>query len=95
MFARAKQSAKRRGVEWLISIEQFEILRSFKCHYCDGDLPETGHGLDRKDNSLPYEVTNVVPCCGSCNMKKSNDWTVEEMKAAIRAVIRIRGGHNG
>lgn len=30
------------------------------------------NGIDRKDNSLGYVVTNVVPCCKECNAAKSD-----------------------
>lgn len=30
------------------------------------------NGLDRVDSSLPHNVSNVVPCCMTCNFAKSN-----------------------
>lgn len=52
---------------------------------------ETGVGLDRIDNdSRRYDVTTVLPCCGSCNMTRGDRLTVEEMKVAMDAVLAYR-----
>ena len=29
-------------------------------------------GLDRIDSDLGYQLGNIVPCCGVCNMMKNN-----------------------
>lgn len=90
MFNRARSAAKSRGLEWTVTVAQFEELRKNPCYYCGGELPEAGHGLDRVENCVGYVIENVVPCCASCNVKKGADWTTEETKAAILAVCRIR-----
>lgn len=36
-------------------------------------------GVDRRDNSRPYELSNLVPCCGPCNAIKSSILTDQEM----------------
>jgi 5-methylcytosine-specific restriction endonuclease McrA len=39
-------------------------------------------GLDRVDSSKPYNVSNVVPCCKTCNYAK-NDMSTEQFEAWI------------
>lgn len=81
-FASLKDSAKRgsRNLCVEISFEEYtSIVRNSKCFYCSGDLPETGGGLDRKDNRKGYTKENVVPCCHSCNNLKSDKLSFEEM----------------
>jgi hypothetical protein len=41
------------------------------------------NGLDRVDSSRGYEITNVVPCCRTCNTAKL-DMTTESFTAWVR-----------
>lgn len=47
-----------------IEKEQFDSLVTLNCFYCD--KPKCG-GLDRIDNKLGHEISNVRPCCEKCN----------------------------
>lgn len=78
-----KNNAKNKGHEIDLSFEQFQILRSKPCHYCGGSLSETAQGLDRKDNSLGYTISNSVPCCPDCNYTKGSRITYPEMLSLI------------
>lgn len=63
-----------------------------QCHYCDGPIswlqfqtrPRNrkskgqSYNLDRKNNSLPYTVENVVVCCARCNLAKNKSFTYDE-----------------
>lgn len=69
-FSSGKIQAKRRGVLWTIGIDHHEYLLSLPCHWCDGDLNETGSCLNRLDNKKGYEQVNVVPSCHECNTTK-------------------------
>lgn len=79
-----KKSAEKRGINWLLSNEQFDLLTSGYCYYC-GVEPKQIHtasrnckqiqqiiynGIDRIDNSRGYEPDNVVSCCKICNRAK-------------------------
>lgn len=37
-------------------------------------------GVDRRDNTQPYTLANIVPCCAPCNGIKSGMLTEEEMR---------------
>ncbi len=66
-----KYSAKSRGKEVLISLEEYAaIVAEAVCHFCKGGLPRAGGGLDRLDHTKPYQIGNVVPCCKACNHRK-------------------------
>lgn len=87
----ARGCAKRQGLEWNISLEQFEELISMKCFYCENPhLAFTGRGLDRKDNLKGYTMDNVLPCCGSCNIIRGDLLTVEETMVVTQALKAFR-----
>lgn len=50
----------------------YSALLIYGCHYCGGPLNAQGSGLDAKDNRFGHHCWNVVPCCWTCNMMKSN-----------------------
>ncbi len=79
-YKSGKTGAKDRGYVWEITKEQWKsLVISNSCYYCNNSLPETGCGLDRKDNSIGYTLLNVVPCCRSCNRTKGDDISHNEM----------------
>lgn len=87
-FSSIKNSAKSRGIAFLLTLEQYvELRNSGKCEFCGGCLPSWG-GLDRKDNSMGYTVDNCVPCCFVCNVAKNDHFTYEEMITEIGPAIR-------
>lgn len=78
-----KLSAKKRNLEWNLSEADFDRLTSSDCHYCGQAPSNSSHmrrtngafhynGIDRKDSSLGYFSTNVVPACFICNRAKTD-----------------------
>jgi len=75
--------ARKRGIEFRISLQLFREITSKPCAYC-GTGPSLVHtpkrangsykynGVDRKDADLGYVSGNVVPCCDICNRAKSD-----------------------
>lgn len=79
-FCVARSSAKSRGKIWKLTIDQWiSVVVGNLCHYCNGDLPEAGGALDRKNSDFGYILNNVVPCCRICNLIKKDILTYEEM----------------
>ena len=78
-FAEGKRLAKKRGIAWSLTFEEFTVLRLQSCQYCGFPLPLWGHGLDRVDDFAGYSQSNVVPCCGDCNRIRGTGFTSEEM----------------
>lgn len=91
-FRTAQRSAKRRGLEWNLSFQEYSELVSLCCMYCGGTLPPTGAGLDRKDNTKGYELSNVVPCCTKCNKLRGTYLSVAETLVVIKFIEDLRGG---
>jgi hypothetical protein len=68
------------------------------CHYCFDPIIWKAHtstkaiNLDRKDNSLPHNKSNLVVCCGWCNSIKSDQLTYSEfiLLSPILKEIRLR-----
>jgi hypothetical protein len=75
------RSAARRGLSWLLTDGEAFTIFEADCHYCgrhpfrpvDRAVSEGSlfNGIDRKDNSIGYELSNVVPACAPCNYIKS------------------------
>lgn len=94
-----KYNAKRRGLSFDLSTEQFRHLISQNCHYCNQEPKECfapngkvndrtstiANGIDRVDSNIGYTIENTVPCCGYCNYIK-HDKTQEEFLAHIKRI---------
>lgn len=89
-FTTSKNKANKLNKEWSLTFEQYCELRQGNCHYCNGDLPETSRGLDRKDSSIGYTINNCVPCCGYCNEIKGQNISELEMIEIIKLLKRLR-----
>ena len=74
-----KWSAKRRGIDWSLSDEDFFAAMVLPCHYCGSQpsLRTVGlkggfrcNGIDRKDNQSGYSADNILSCCKFCQYGK-------------------------
>jgi len=87
-YAQGRCSASKRGYNWELTMEEYSVLIVDKsCHYCSSVLPETGAGLDRKDNAIGYTYINCIPCCTDCNGLKGKYLTYDEM-LAVSALLK-------
>lgn len=75
-------SARSRGLECTITLEDYKELIECSCFYCSGSLSPAGIGLDRIDPKQGYLLENVRPCCYDCNTAKMN-MSEETFKAWI------------
>lgn len=75
-------SARRRKIDWNISLSEFRSVIVQSCHYCGAEPSSvriqkgyygefTFSGIDRHDNEKGYELSNCVPCCTTCNVAKA------------------------
>lgn len=87
--------AHRRGLELSLSRKAVYDFTQMPCHYC-GAVPSNRvrykknkwfvyNGLDRIDNSIGYEIGNVVPCCWKCNVAKGAG-TVDEFREWVKRI---------
>ena len=91
-----KNSAKRRGISWNLTEDQFKEITQKVCSYCGAkpnnrtkDKESFGdyiyNGIDRIDNNKGYSVNNIVPCCKSCNSTKGVA-SQKDFKARIKRI---------
>lgn len=81
LFKEYRNSARGRKFDFDIDLEQFKIMISQNCHYCNSlpsprknyDESFVCNGIDRIDNLLGYSLENCVPCCSMCNIAKNNN----------------------
>ncbi len=77
-----KRGAEDRNLVWSLTREQFEHLLSSPCFYCSAP-PITG--IDRKEPTVGYVLSNCLPCCYVCNRMKS-DLTYTAFITRVRAI---------
>lgn len=69
-YTEYKAAAKKRNLEFTLTLAQFSELRTRECLYC-GSKNES-MGIDRTDNMRGYILDNVASCCAECNYMKSD-----------------------
>jgi hypothetical protein len=79
-YSTYKTNATKRGLQFDLTLEQFDEITSKPCYYCGDfdyykDMKYTG--VDRMNSENGYFLENCVPCCNVCNTMKSNRITVD------------------
>lgn len=77
VLRKARFSARRRGIEWLLSDAEWEEIAQGECEYCGIGPSNLGggylhNGSDRVDSGVGYLPGNCVPCCKRCNTAKGD-----------------------
>lgn len=67
-YTEMKKDAKRRGIEFSITLQEAEDMWQKPCSYCGRKISILS--LDRIDNNKPYNKDNVTVCCRWCNYSK-------------------------
>lgn len=81
-----KGMAKNRNISFALTKEEFSNICSQNCYYCGQvpietvssksrnrtNTPYKHNGVDRVDSSKGYILSNVVSCCGMCNLMKNH-----------------------
>lgn len=80
-FSSDRASARRRGLEWELSFDNWLAIISQPCVYggCQGGLVSINRGIDRKENDKGYVAGNCQACCWLHNRFKSDILTHEQM----------------
>lgn len=91
-FNYVRNAAKKRGLAWDLTRNQFQTLCSKPCHYCNSSPSTTTHrkgiiknGIDRVNNKLGYWLSNCVPCCKMCNIAK-HTWDLDEFHTWVKKI---------
>lgn len=95
-----KYSAKKRGLSFELTSEEFREITSQPCHYCGIEPKQISktrgrngeyiyNGIDRVNNSIGYVISNVVPCCKRCNTAK-REIAYDDFVTWIDRLVRFR-----
>jgi hypothetical protein len=79
-YSEYKAGAKKRGIKFSLSLNEFSTLWRKNCKYCDSAIDTIG--LDRINNNIGYKYENVIACCSICNRMKG-DMSLREFKEHI------------
>jgi hypothetical protein len=92
VFRGYKSGARRRGIAFELTEDEFVGLVAGDCFYC-GHPPVatirrtfTSNGIDRVDNDKPYTNKNCVPACARCNYMKGR-MSVADFISHVRAIL--------
>lgn len=83
-FTHLKANAKRRELDWQLSIEQFKYLVSEGCFVVG--CSDKVSGLDRLDCAIGYIFSNVRPSCERHNEMR-NDMSDEELYRKAKEIV--------
>ncbi len=89
-YSNAKAHAKKRGLEFSITIDEYMSVVSKPCNYCNESLGDMSGGLDRIDNDRGYTCGNILPCCRDCNRIRNDCLTVDEMEFVMSCLREYR-----
>jgi hypothetical protein len=92
MLSAYKNRDFKKQLEFNVSKDYFLnniLLKS--CIYC-GDTKKIG--ADRINNQIGHIESNIVPCCYSCNVTRSNNYSYEEMLILGKTIKTIKNKRN-
>ena len=104
LYRRYKYNAKERNYLFSLNKEEFKILTSTNCFYCNKPPKQvaktyynftkynsdyTYNGIDRIDSKKDYTIDNVVTCCLNCNIAKM-DLTQNQFYDMIKNIYEYR-----
>jgi hypothetical protein len=98
LYIAYQHSAKNRGIDFNLEKHEFLRVTQEDCFYC-GEKPgnirksraKCGNsyvynGIDRLDNDLGYESSNIVACCMKCNYMK-RDFSLKDFLSHLEKVV--------
>jgi 5-methylcytosine-specific restriction endonuclease McrA len=87
-----KNSAEKKQVSFELSRENFNVLTTDKCYYCERN-PINWFGIDRIKPSEGYVMGNVVTCCFDCNLDKHINSVEETARRNKKIAERLKNDH--
>jgi hypothetical protein len=101
-----KNRAKSSKLEFDLTIEEFGVLLSGNCYYCNdketstyrfrrkvGTITEYKYnGIDRIDSSKGYTKDNCLTCCSVCNYMKL-DSSIDSFMHKVKQIMEFRGNN--
>jgi hypothetical protein len=72
-YNRYKTRANNKSLPFDLTKDEYDSIVTSQCYLCGRKSYEKHkNGIDRIDNNLGYIMSNVKPCCGSCNYIKKD-----------------------
>lgn len=72
-YTKKVNDSMRRGLVWQLSEKEHDEIIIKNCYLCDRPSNDANkNGIDRVDNHMSYEISNVQPCCFLCNRMKKD-----------------------
>lgn len=65
-----ESSLKRGYGDFELNFEEFKIIVTTPCYYCNSIKEDEANGIDRLNNDIGYTKENCVPSCWKCNRMK-------------------------
>lgn len=96
-YSAARFEAKRRGLDFSITFEEYCAIRcgsNDECFYHKGPIDNNGGSLDRIDNSKGYSIDNCILSCAHCNKLRGEYLSVEETLEVVALLKKLRGLDN-
>lgn len=95
LYRHRQKNAENKGLNWMLTLEEFHKLTSACCFYCGRPPSQKSrsyvyNGIDRQDNLKGYYAWNCVTCCWECNRIKGSLLTVEETRVVSQALVEHR-----
>lgn len=85
-----KGDARRRGLDFFLTVEEFGFFWQQPCEYCGIAIDTVG--IDRRDNQKGYELDNCISCCSTCNLVKGQFAFDEWMAYLEQVAVYYRTG---
>ncbi|KJE91492.1 hypothetical protein CAOG_002622 [Capsaspora owczarzaki ATCC 30864] len=81
------------GEDWVFMCPEYILdlaKTNVNCPYCTRRIKPANVSLDRVNNKLGHVPTNLVLCCGPCNIARSDFFSVTEFMAVCALVLAMR-----
>lgn len=102
IWRKVQKSAMERHLEFDLTVDQVRSITKLDCSYCGAKpLPRVvsrnlagmyaHNGIDRIDSTIGYVWSNVTPCCGRCNIAKSDMTLMEFKEWAVSLYKHLQG----
>lgn len=83
LFLTAKRKVQEKNLRFELSLDDFRVITSKNCFYCNQEPEVKGitriskdailaNSLTRFDNNIGYTLHNCVPCCKMCQMMRAD-----------------------
>lgn len=93
-FAVCKTAAKTRGIDFLLTFDEFLHITMQPCVFCGVfNHGREFSGIDRIDSTAGYSIDNCQPCCSKHNLMKGSLALEEFIQSCAEVAERWKSKH--